>query len=150
MVLNSDATECVELEIEVNQTSYSYGTYAAASAGVLSSFGTSLIRGGSPKGAWAMLNQLQVLILLPLMFGSFSDKITNYILSMDAALFSFNFISIKDVLPDQETGKVEFKQPNRYLKIIGLENGSTIANNLGLFIIILGWMILHILIWPLY
>ena len=149
-MLNNDATECVELEIETNLTSYSYGTYAAASVGVASSVGASMMTGGSPQGAWAMLNQLQVLILLPLMFGSFSEKITNYILSMDAALFTFNFITISDFLPDQDTRKVEFKQPNRYLKIIGLENGSTFANNLGLFAIILSWMILHIFIWPLY
>ena len=84
------------------------------------------------------------------MFGSFNDKIINYILSMDAALFSFNFISINDMLPDLETRKVEFYQSNKYLKIIGLENGSAFANNSGLFVIILGWMILHILTWPLY
>ena len=109
-----------------------------------------MVTGGSPQSAWAMINQLQILILLPLMFGSFNDKIINYILSMDAALFSFNFISINDLLPDMETRKVEFDQSNKYLKIIGLENGSTFVNNLDLFIILLGWMLLHILIWPLY
>ena len=147
---NSDATQCVEQEIEVNQTSYSYGTYAAASVGVVSSVGASVVSGGSPKGAWAMINQLQVLVLLPLMFGGFSDRIKNYILSMDAALFTFDFITIKDVLPDQETKKVEFDQPNIYLKLTGLEDGSTFINNLALFIIILCWIMLHLLIWPVY
>ena len=84
-----------------------------------------------------MINQLQVLVLLPLMFGGFSDRIKNYILSMDAALFTFDFITIKDVLPDQETKKVEFDQPNIYLKLTGLEDGSTFINNLALFVIIL-------------
>ena len=136
-MLNSDATECVELEIEVNQTSYSYGTYAAVSVSVMSSVGASTVRGGSPKGAWAMINQLQVLVLLPLMFGGFSDRIKNYILSMDAVLFTFSFITIKDVFPDKLTKKVEFDQPNIYLKLTGLEDGSTFINNLALFVIIL-------------
>ena len=170
-MLNSGATECVEqveepteqveepteqepesveLETETNHTPYSYGTYAVLAIGVVSSVGASMVKGGSPQGAWAMINQLQTLILLPLMFRSFSDKIINYILSMDAAIFSFNFITIKDVLPDQETRKVEFDQPNNYLKLIGLEDGSTFANNLSLFFIILGWMIFHLLIWILY
>ena len=132
-----DATEYPELKIEVNQTSYSYGTYVAASVGVMSSVGASVARGGSPKGAWAMINQLQALVLLPLMFEGFSDRIKNYILCMDAALFTFNFITIKDVLPDQLTKKVEFDQPNIYLKLTGLEDGSAFINNLALSVIIL-------------
>ena len=56
---------------------------------------------------------------------------------MEAALFSFNFFSINDVLPEKLTRKVEFNQPNKYLELIDLENGSTIINNLGILAIFL-------------
>ena len=71
------------------------------------------------------------------MFGNFNTKVRNFIISLEAALFSLNFISIKDVLPDQLTKRFEFEQPNRYLELIGLENGSTFINDLGIFTIFL-------------
>ena len=149
-MLNSDSTDCVELNTKVNLTSFSYATYTAASIGIASSFFTSIITGGSPQGAWAILNQLQILILLPLMFGNFNSRIRNYILSMEAALFSFSFVSVKDLVLDQETEEIEFDQPNKYLELIGLQNGSSFVNSLGLFIILGSLTIFHILIWLFY
>ena len=44
------------------------------------------------------INQFQLLILLPLIIRKFNEKVKDFILNMDVALFSFNFIP-KDYIP---------------------------------------------------
>ena len=97
-----------------------------------------------------MINQFQILILLPLMFGNFNTKVRNYIMSMDAALFSFSFISIQDWIPNELIDAFDFHQSNEYLDFLGAESGSTIVNNLSLFFILFVWMIIHLVVMPFY
>ena len=149
-MLNSDATQCVELEIETNLTSYSYATQTAASVGVASSVVSSSVSGGSPQGAWAMINQLQILILLPLMIDNFNSKVRDYILSMDFALFSFDFISLNGLIPHDSKKALNFDQQNEYLGIMGLESGSALKNNFGLLLMITILAFFHLFLWPLY
>ena len=110
----------------------------------------SAVAGSSPQGAWAIINQFQIIILLPLMFGSFNTKVINYILSLEAALFSFNFISVQDWVPKNFIDTFDFHQPNEYLNIIELESGSTLINNLSLIFILTVCMIIHLLTGPIY
>ena len=70
---------CVELETNVNRTIYTFGTYAVISIGVVSNVWKAVIAGTSPQGAWAIINQLQLVVLLPLMFGNFNTKVRNFI-----------------------------------------------------------------------
>ena len=94
--LNNDKTQCDWVyTTEVNQTSYSYATQGIASLGVLSSLASSATSKSSPQGAWAMINQLQLLIMMPLIIDNFNEEVKNYVLGMDMALLSFDFIPAK-------------------------------------------------------
>ena len=84
-----------------------------------------------------MINQFQILILLPLMFERFNTQVINYILCMETALLSFRFISVQDWVSSEFIDMFDFNQPNEYLNDIELESGSTFINNLSLFFVLM-------------
>ena len=125
-------TESVELKTRLNLTSYSYATYAVVLVGVVSNIIASIVTDCSPQGAWAIINQLQILIVLPLMFVDFNTKVINYVFSLETALFSYSFISVQDWIPSKFIDIFDFNQQNEYLNRIELKSGSTLINNLSI------------------
>ena len=98
-----------------------------------------------------MINQFQLLILLPLIIHDFNKKVKDFILNMDVALFSFNFIP-NDYIPfySKLNKCFDFEQKNTYLKELKLESGSSLISNLNLISVILCILLLHILLMPFY
>ena len=80
-----------------------------------------------------MLNQIQLVILLPLIGAYIPEKIYDYLKSMNTSLLNLNFlptdnsdstISFKSLF--------DFKQPNSYFYLLQLSSGSALVNILSL------------------
>jgi len=100
---------------------------AGTAAGL--SVASSMMSGGSISGAFSVFNQFQLFILLPLIPEHFPEKVANYILGLDFAMFSFDFIPHKDIpFFETLTSWIEFPQSDGYLNEIGMNSGSTFIN----------------------
>lgn len=80
-----------------------------------------------------MINQLQLMMLLPLTGAFIPEEIIDYLAGMDFFLIDFSFIPVKK-LPffTAVVSKFDTEQSNGYLDSIGLNSGSTLVNNLSL------------------
>ena len=70
----------------------------------------------SPQGAWSMINQFQVLMLMPLTNSYFPSDIIQYLTGMELSIFSFNFVSLSKlpILRDF-CGFFDFEQTDEYI-----------------------------------
>ena len=83
-----------------------------------------------------MINQLQLLIMLPILADYFPSQLTQFILDMDFALLSFDFIPISDIpLLDTIADELYVPQSDEFLNEIGLESNSSIFNYLSLIFV---------------
>jgi hypothetical protein len=55
----------------------------------------SILNNGSPQGLWAMINQFQFYILLPIVFDKLPTNIVDFIAGLDFSLADFDFIPIE-------------------------------------------------------
>ena len=87
----------------------------------------------SSSNSFGMINQIQLVIIFPLIGPYLPQKIYDYLKSMSTSLFNLNFlptsntesiISFKDVF--------DFKQQNSYLYLLELKSGSAFVNILDL------------------
>jgi hypothetical protein len=58
-------------------------TQAAASAGVGFAALSSLFSGSSPQAMWVMMNQIQLILLLPVLLKNMPDEVSHFIFGMD-------------------------------------------------------------------
>lgn len=105
----------------------------------------SVVKMASPIGMWSILNQFQMLLLLLLTRAFIPDKIREYLLGMDFTLMNFNFIPLNEVpMISIPYNWIEYEQYDTNLQDIGVENGSTAANNLSFIVMIMMFITLHI------
>ena len=105
----------------------------------------SVVKMASPIGMWSIVNQFQMLLLLLLTRAFIPDKIREYLLGMDFTLMNFNFIPLNEVpMISIPYDWIEYEQYDTNLQDIGVENGSTAANNLSFIVMIMMFIILHI------
>ena len=105
----------------------------------------SVVKMTSPIGMWSIVNQFQMLLLLLLSRAFIPDKIREYLLGMDFTLMNFNFIPLNEVpMISIPYDWIEYEQYDTNLQDIGVENGSTAANNLSFIVMIMMFIILHI------
>jgi len=73
---------------------------------------------------WAMINQLQLLLLL-LITGAYLPKdIRDYISGMEFSMFSLSFLSIKSIqIVEYSIGWIDFDQSNHRIGGSGIESG---------------------------
>ena len=112
---------------------------------------TSSVQGNSPSGMWAMINQLQLLILL-LITGAYLPKdIRDYITGMEFSMFSFSFLPFESIwFIDYNIGWLNFEQGDEQMTDTGMQSGSSLINNFS-FLFLLGPMVgVHVLIGLLY
>ena len=132
---NPDYSKCIGAEVPRDAK----GMAAAAQITAIMGISTNLIvtvfssSSSSSSNSFGMLNQIQLVILLPLIGAYIPQKIYDYLKSMNTSLFNMNFlptsnsestISLKSVF--------DFKQPNSYLYLLQLNSGSSIVNILNL------------------
>ena len=161
--LSSDGSSCTEIKAEVvppvvpteepviqeekpaEAVVKSQQAIAGTSAGL--SVASSMLNGGSISGAFSVFNQFQLFILLPLIPKHFPEKVTNYILGLDFAMFSFDFIPHEDIpFFDTLTSWIEFPQKDGYLNEIGMNSGSTFINYVPIMWFILLLVLIHIVV----
>ena len=105
----------------------------------------SVVKMASPIGMWSIVNQFQMLLLLLLTKAFIPDKIREYLLGMDFTLMNFNFIPLNEVpMISIPYDWIEYEQYDTNLQDIGVENGSTAANNLSFIVMIMMFITLHI------
>jgi hypothetical protein len=118
-VMNKEEEE--EILESIKATSIT--TQAIVGVGVLCASFASFLTGTSPQGAWSMINQIQLFLLLPILVDSMPNDVSNFIYGMEKFSFSFNFIPYKDLSFIQNVFElVYFEQDNIDLEKIGIES----------------------------
>jgi hypothetical protein len=124
---------------------------AALLLGISLNLLTALMSSGSSSSSFGMMNQLQLIIVLPLLGSYIPNKVMDFIKAMNDSMFTFGFIPSKDTtLVNYIEGKYSFDQPNTYLFLLQLESGSAIVNVVNLLIAISTFITIHLLILCLY
>lgn len=103
-----------------------------AAAAVIS-VGAAVATMSSPQGAFSMVNQFQLLILLPMLGTYIPNDIIQLLTGMSFTIFSFSFIPFGDI-PFIEVilHAFEYDQDDFYFTDIGLRSGSCFVNHISL------------------
>ena len=89
--------------------------------GIILSAGASVLSMNSPGSMFSLFNQFQLLFLLPMIPAYIPVKLKNFILGLDFALFSFDFISIDSIPKIKEVDLwISFPQKDTYINEIGV------------------------------
>ena len=132
---NPDYSVWVGATVPLGTKSIAFASVAAALTGVAANAILSLFTStsGGSTSSFGMMNQLQLVILIPILGTYLPTKIYNYLKSMNTSLFNIDF------LPTSNSGSfIDFKglfdynQQNSYLKLLGLTSGSALVNILNL------------------
>jgi hypothetical protein len=123
-------------------------TTIALGVGVLANIGVSLISSSSMNSVWSMINQFQLLLLLPLTQVYMSNAVVDYLVGMDFTMFSFRFLPISGIVNTTENELINFHimQEKEYFSDIGLISQSTIINNISLTFMFLIIIVIHMII----
>ena len=150
---NPDYSVWVGATVPLETKSIAFASVAAALTGVAANAILSLFTStsGGPTSSFGMMNQLQLVILIPILGTYLPTKIYNYLKSMNTSLFNIDF------LPTSNSGSfIDFKglfdynQQNSYLKLLGLTSGSALVNILNLSVTVGCIFWLHIVILIIY
>ena len=112
----------------------------------LSSILSSLVSQGAPNRMFESINQLQLLMLLPLLGVYLPIKVIDYIKSLFSSLISFGleYEDIKGV--DNLYSYLHHPQPNEMLDYLGFESGSTLVNVDDTVVVFFSILALHLII----
>jgi hypothetical protein len=98
----------------------------------------------SPQGAFSMINQFQMLLLLPLIGAYIPLEVIYFIVGMDFALFSFDFIPYTEAPGISHLALfLNVDQRNEYLQTIGFKSESSLMNNMSILFTIILTILLH-------
>jgi len=95
------------------------------------------------QSIFSMINQLQVIMLLPLTGGWFPEVFLDFNRMVKFTLFSFSEFTEYVMSPIFTAGSWDFDQDNSYLNLIGIISGSTMYNILGVIGFVFILMIVH-------
>ena len=150
---NVDYTTCIGTEVPRNVQSLAAASAISAAAGVSSTMLVTMFSSSSSSSSnsFGMINQIQLVILLPLIGAFLPQKIYDYLKSMNASLFNLSFLpqSNSQSLVDFKSW-FDFKQPDSYLYLLQLTSGSALVNILSLTTIVGVVIIFHFIILILY
>ena len=105
----------------------------------------SLMNMSSPIGVWSIINQFQMLMLLILTDAFIPETVRQYLSGMDFVSLNFDFIPfIKVPLISELYLWMKFEQNNDNLEDIGVDDGSTVVNNISFLVILLIFVTLHL------
>ena len=105
----------------------------------------SIINLSSPVGIWCVIKQIQILMLVLLTGAHIPLIIKQYMSGMSFALFNFDFINhLKISFVHAYYEWIMFEQKNDSLKDIGIQDGSTIINNIFFLALLVLFIIAHI------
>ena len=150
---NTDYTTCIGTEVPRDVKSIAVAFAITAAAGVSSTMLVTMFSSStsSSSNSFGMINQIQLVILLPLIGAFLPQKIYDYLKSMNASLFNLSFLpSSNSESSINIKSWFNFKQPDSYLYLLQLSSGSALVNILSLTTVVGTVIWLHILILILY
>jgi hypothetical protein len=117
----------------------------SAFAGVsMSSMAALTTSSSSSSSSFGMVNQLQMIIILPLLGSFVPQKIMDFVKAMSDSLFKMEFLPTNgSSLMDSMNEHFDFFQYNLYLYVLGLESGSAVVNIINLLIVTLFIAVIH-------
>lgn len=100
----------------------------------------------SSQAIWSILNQYQLIILLPFLRGYLSDQFKYFINGYQAAFFKFTFLNPLSLpVVSEQRNKLTYDQPDPLFAENGFESGSYIINQMGLIIMMSILVVCHLL-----
>jgi hypothetical protein len=128
-----EGKECKEKEKEEGEGAAKTVSQVLLGIGVGVGITSAFLTSSSPQSAFSMINQFQMLLLLPLIGTYIPDEIVKLIVGMDFAMFSLAFIPI-DQIPGFSyiVGILHENQKMEYLDTIGLQSRSSLVNSISL------------------
>lgn len=105
----------------------------------------------SPQGAYSMVNQFQIFMLMPLTEAFFPVEVIMFLTGLDFTMLSFSFLPLDEISGvDIILSWFDFKQEDNYYSEMGLASGSTIVNTYTLFITFALIAVLHVILYFFY
>ena len=105
----------------------------------------SLMNMSSPIGVWSIVNQFQMFMLLLLTGAFIPETVRQYLSGMDFVSLNFDFIPFIEVpLISDLYIWMKFEQTNDDLSDVGLDDGSTVVNNISFLVILLIFITIHL------
>lgn len=133
------------MDSEVTATAIT--TQALAGISVAASGVASMATFSSPQTIWMIINQLQLLLLIPLTGAYFPQAVIDYITSMGFALFNLDFLPFKDMFSLESVYTYfDFGHNSEYLAEVGIRYTSTFLNHLALLFVIFLIMVAHLVV----
>lgn len=123
-------------------TSITVATSSTAAA-IVSSL-TSPMGSGSPQSTWAILNQYQLIILLPVLGTYLEEEFLYYVYEFQFASCNFNYMSfIKFPAFDEAIVHLDYSQPSSLFADNAIESGSYFANHYQFFKVLVLFFMVH-------
>jgi hypothetical protein len=121
-----------------------YATQSVMAAVFVTGVALSVLSMSSPQSIWFIINQLQLLMLLPLTGAFIPQDVVDYFKAMSFSNFDFDFLSV-DKIPvfSHISGVFGYDHDSEYLRDIDVESGSTLVNILGLIFIYMLLVLCH-------
>ena len=132
--LSSDNSSCTEDELIEDETVEALATTSKAVAGTTAAVSaatslSSVSSSSSGQSIWALVNQYQLIILLPMLGTYLENDFEFYITEFQLVSFDFDFMNfIKFPFFDSEIGHIDYSQPDKIFEDNGVESGSFIYN----------------------
>ena len=136
---NGSLTQWVGAEVPYTIESLALAVIYAAAFQISVNFVIEILTSASSSGSslFGLLNEIQLVIVLSLLFTYMPDKIYNYLKSMKAGLFNADFLPIGESNKVSNFKKMfDFSQAQTYLKLFGLTSESVFINILNLTVIV--------------
>lgn len=142
--LYDDNKECSKSETTAAVKNNQAVTQASMGAGVAIGGAVSLLSMSSPQAIWIMVNQFQLLMLLPLTDVYMPKEIKDYLAGMGFTNFNFDFLRLGSIPKFKEIFEYfGFEQNDRYLQGMGVEYGSAFLNQISMFIMMCAFLLVH-------
>ena len=145
---NPDYSVWVGAVVPLDAKSVALASVVAAFAGVAANAVLAAMTSTSSgsTNSFGMMNQLQLVILIPMLKTYLPDKIYNYLKSMSTSLFNINILPTSDSSSFINFQSIfDYNQQDSYLKLLGLTSGSAFVNILNLMTTIGCIVCIHII-----
>ena len=132
---NIDFSSCIGAEVPRDTQHMATAAMFAALFGTSTSVIVTLFSSSSSasSNSFGMMNQIQLVIIFPLIGPYLPEKIYDYLKSMSTSLFNLNFLPTSNTESTINFKSLfDYKQQNSYLYLLQLQSGSAFVNILDL------------------
>ena len=147
ITLEVDVTPAITPIAIVSSAGAAAAAQAGAAAGMGASMVSSTISGSPPTGIWAIIHQLQYILLLLMVDDFIPEELQIYIEAQSSSMMNFNFLPF-DSIPGVNipVDWMDFQQPNAKLELLEIESRSTFNNLLSVISLLAAAIWFHVLL----